>query len=457
MDDEHALQNLAFDGAEIFINEISVRLVVIPYKLQLRSAFGTSHSSSMFRVNALFVLLLNGEVGGVGEIGLPPKKRDCYEADLEDCVSFAISYWNSLNEAIQRGTCAECSPFQSLATKYFEKARTGGPLDSNLHRVMLQALDHCPMSSSSFGRAGRSGVESCLIDSWARSRNVTVFSLLNLAKENRLHKSFYTAALNDSIDSIVASARVGSHFTPNLKIKLNDSISFNKAILRRLDEAFPSPHHGWWSIDANCAWTPEIAMEMLTDVLMPFKPRIYMVEQPFPVDVCTTYRPEWIKVKEMYNASGINIFADESVRTWEDVAPLQLYANGVNIKLEKCGGYCGALRLVDEATRCGVEVWFGCMVGSNLNSTATAHLISLATEHGGSDLDGSILVARSSMVFDGGFVYAKESGGIILPRISGVGVLPNKIFSEHMKGILDSSPAKQPYSSETIYACSCKI
>ncbi len=101
-------------------------------------------------------------------------------------------------------------------------------------------------------------------------------------------------------------------------------------------------------------------------------------------------------MKELYNNHGLILFADESVRTYQDILRLKPYVNGVNIKFEKCGGYRGALRLVDTATANNMEVWFGCMVGSNLNSTATSHLFSLATSRGGSDLDGSLLVSLES-------------------------------------------------------------
>jgi hypothetical protein len=44
------------------------------------------------------------------------------------------------------------------------------------------------------------------------------------------------------------------------------------------------------------------------------------------------------------------------------------------------------------------------MVGSNLNSTATSHLFTLATF--GSDLDGALLVDSDSMMFEHGFTYS---------------------------------------------------
>ena len=67
------------------------------------------------------------------------------------------------------------------------------------------------------------------------------------------------------------------------------------------------------------------------------------------------------------------------------------------------------MRLVDTAITDKMEVWFGYMVGSNLNSTAASHLFSLATSQGGSDLDGSLLVSLDSQLFEGGFNYTSAT------------------------------------------------
>jgi hypothetical protein len=42
----------------------------------------------------------------------------------------------------------------------------------------------------------------------------------------------------------------------------------------------------WWSIDANAGWTSEIALQYLTRLksLPQIKSRIYMIEQPFPLE-----------------------------------------------------------------------------------------------------------------------------------------------------------------------------
>lgn len=114
-------------------------------------------------------------------------------------------------------------------------------------------------------------------------------------------RSFYTAALNDDVAQIVAATRFGLASTPLLKIKLDADVGRARAILAALtacyDEAVPrrgaaaaaplvpgdaGARSGVWSVDANAAWSADVARAYL-DVLRPYGPLIYMVEQPFPL------------------------------------------------------------------------------------------------------------------------------------------------------------------------------
>jgi len=104
-----ALPGLGGKGAGV---ERGVQCVVSlhKYTLRLRSAFGTSHSSTTSRANALLTVSLTDantpqlnddnasqkgsrsghskgsgpSIVGYGEIGLPPKKAGCYVADFAD-------------------------------------------------------------------------------------------------------------------------------------------------------------------------------------------------------------------------------------------------------------------------------------------------------------------------------------------------------------------------------------
>jgi L-alanine-DL-glutamate epimerase-like enolase superfamily enzyme len=275
------------------------------------------------------------------------------------------------------------------------------------------------------------------------------------------HVSFYTAALNDSIEAMVESAAFGRKFTPHLKIKLDGNVSRCASVLKALDEWSVKQEQSFastdvhaartktlWSLDANSSWTPEIAMQMATEVLPAYAHRILMLEQPFPFDIvmkdvlgCSLSKDEsmqkqqqqqqqqqqscdaWLQVKSVYNKLGIDIYADESMRTYKDIESLKSLVNGVNIKMEKAGGYRPALLAITHARAAGLKVWLGCMVGSNLNCTATAQLVALADA---SDVDGGLLVDDASQLFQGGFKYGPvdsvHAGTIIIPDSISMGV-----------------------------------
>lgn len=253
--------------------------------------------------------------------------------------------------------------------------------------------------------------------------NHRAFSCRALSK----HATFYTAALNENIEKMVDSAEFGSAFTPHLKIKLDGDIHRASAILKSLHAADQkrgqkrgdteecTEDELLWSVDANCGWAPDVALEMVA-VLQPYAAKIFMVEQPFPVDFVRAFASpstapdlvsKWKEVKAAYNALGIAIFADESMRTAEDVSVLAPFVDGVNIKLEKVGGYRTALTAIVAAKDAGLAIWFGCMVGTNLNSNQTAQLLDFSIA---SDLDGGLLIDEQCQLFTGGFAWGNATG-----------------------------------------------
>jgi len=422
----------------------TVQILLLACKLELATAFGTSHSSTSFRNNALLVLKLDGIFLGIGEAGLPPKKLHVYEADMNDCKEYVLGFIESIHSTKKQSVVDPQKMFEHLPDCYFSCFRST-PSNEAGHRpvrpifpLLLQALDNvnCTISRCSFGRAGRSLVESTILSACAHDCRLTTQELIGVPLEAPSHLSFYTAALNEDISLIVQAAKFGAQFTPQLKIKLNGDVDMSRRILKALDAALPATEGHHWSIDANCGWSPEVALCMLKEVLGPYTHRIFMVEQPFPVDIVSQAQdPEvarqWRGVKSAFNSADMLLFADESMRTCDDVVQLEPFVNGVNIKLEKCGGFIAALRAVEEARRHALHIWFGCMVGSNVNSTTTAQLFSLACA---SDLDGALLVTPGSQLFEGGFSYTKPNGNLSLfsDEIGfshGIGVVPKDLFA----------------------------
>jgi len=395
------------------------------------------------------------------EVGLPPKKAFVYEADMLDIQVFVEAYCAQLESSV--GTFSEghaaalqkvlqhtpAFSFPSLRSPAQSQTQEG---DIDIFCTLLGSLDACPLQHESYARAASSLIEVAATALLAESRGISVSQLLlgDLSANPSNHCSFYTAALNDDVQEMVSSAAFGAQHTPHLKVKLDGNAGRCATILDTLatwsstssssssSSSSTNTDSGdardWWSIDANCAWSPALVLSLSSELLPKYRERIKMIEQPFPVSLVFQAAEQeqmkgkgsegedlqqWVHAKDSLNRLGIDVYADESMRTYLDIAALAPYVNGVNIKMEKVGGYRAALKAVACAQEAGLKVWFGCMVGSNLNSTQAAALAPLAD--GGSDLDGSLLVTEDSKLFTGGFQFG-PNGTIVLEPLAGLGV-----------------------------------
>lgn len=65
-------------------------------------------------------------------------------------------------------------------------------------------------------------------------------------------------------------------------------------------------------------------------------------------------------------------------------------STGVNIKIEKSGGYRGAVKNMMTASALGLKKWVGIMVGSSLNCNQAVSILGFSDIAG--DIDGPLLV-----------------------------------------------------------------
>jgi hypothetical protein len=460
----HAFEVVSPEGAR-------ARVALHRYRLKLRFPFGTSHSSTTHRDNALFLLSVEGSLGRSGvagavdgsstitlaEAGLPPKRQYVYCSDVDDCVTFAVAWETRLRELLQNAVGAKdatcCTntddsclhPLSCLSADSARPLRAALAASSDsprigLLRTMLVALDTCkPVKEGlAFTSASQAMIEVAVMSALASYGRGTIqaTSQPDMGGIGRVHSllgldprmaetlpTFYTVALNDNLAVMLESAQFGRSFTPHVKIKLDADVAKAGRVLLALskwcserdqEEEKRGLQRGksWWSVDANCAWSPSVAMAMLETVLLPHKGRIFMVEQPFPVELTAVRRgcardedvEAWKRVRQAYASHGLRIFADESMRTAADVPDLLGLVDGVNIKMEKCGGYRGGLRAAYAAREAGLALWVGCMVGSNLNSFGAAQLVAMPGVVG-CDLDGAALVTKDSEIVQGGFSF----------------------------------------------------
>jgi len=157
-------------------------------------------------------------------------------------------------------------------------------------------------------------------------------------------------------------------------------------------------------VDANAAWSAPQALEKIA-ALRDFD--IEFVEQPLAADDIEGLR--WLQKR-----TDMPIVLDESVQVAEDIPRLAGCAQGINIKLMKCGGLREALRMIHVARACGFQVMLGCMVETSVAITAAAHLSPLVDF---ADLDGHLLIENDP--YQG---VGVTDGQLILPDRPGIGV-----------------------------------
>ena len=241
-------------------------------------------------------------------------------------------------------------------------------------------------------------LDAALHDLAAKRLGVPVYRLLGLGRPEP--QSAYTLAIAE-LETTVAEAKRLSGF-PILKIKVGggEDLETIRAVAKVSDASL-------W-VDANEAFSPEEAPELSRELK---RIGVRMIEQPAPAAA----GPEALRVVTDA-AEPVPVIADESAIDARDVPRLRGCVSGVNVKLAKCGGIRGALRMIHTARAHNMLVMLGCMVESSLGIATAAQISGLVDFV---DLDGAMLLADDPFA---GLDY--EKGRIRLRGESGLDVEP---------------------------------
>jgi len=221
-------------------------------------------------------------------------------------------------------------------------------------------------------RATIAAIDAALHDWVGKCLGVPVMHLLGLNPADAPPTS-YSIGLGEPAE--MAEKAQAARDMPILKIKLGTGD--DEAVLAAVRSAAPDKGI---RIDANQAWDADTAPDR---VRMCERYGVELVEQPVPADALAGLR-------RLKAARVLPIVADESCIRPADVLRLRDCVDGINVKLEKCGGIREALRMIHLARACGLRVMLGCMVESSLGIAAAAQLAPLADWI---DLDGHLLLA----------------------------------------------------------------
>ncbi len=160
-------------------------------------------------------------------------------------------------------------------------------------------------------------------------------------------------------------------------------------------------------VDANEGWKDK--EEAVRKINWLETQGVEFIEQPMPADMLEETR--WVRSRV-----HMPIIADEAALSPRAIPKLVDAYDGVNVKLDKCGGIQQALRMIYVAKSLGMKTMLGCMVCTSVSATAAAHLSPLVDY---ADLDGNLLIANDP--FRG--VQVRQ-GKLLLPNGPGLGLSP---------------------------------
>ena len=188
---------------------------------------------------------------------------------------------------------------------------------------------------------------------------------------------------------------------PVLKIKVG--LNTDEATIAAVRSVTKKPLR----VDANEGWKDK--EEAVRKINWLETQGVEFVEQPMPADMIEETR--WVRSRV-----HLPLIADEAAVNASALPKLVGAYDGVNVKLDKCGGIQQALRMIYVAKALGMRTMLGCMVSSSVSVTAAAHLSPLVDY---ADLDGNLLVANDP--YRGVTV---RQGKLILPSEPGLGIKP---------------------------------
>jgi len=249
------------------------------------------------------------------------------------------------------------------------------------------------------------GAASCAIDVLAHDRasqaaGVTLRDFLGLAGGEPPPTSFTIGIAEPQVMAERAAKAAAQGFTV-LKVKLGqgDAVAALSAIRERFS--------GTMRVDPNAAWTAAEAPARIAS-LVPFD--LEFVEQPIdPKDIDG--------LRRVRAASPLPIVADEAAIRASDVPRLVGACDGINVKLQKCGGVAAARAMIAVAHESGLKVMLGCRAAETSVAIAAAAHLASAVEW--ADLDGNLLITDDPFR-----AVAVENGRFVFPKRPGLGAIP---------------------------------
>lgn len=290
-----------------------------------------------------------------------------------------------------------------------------GDTPESLERDVRAALALIPEDPSDLvtlrtrleGRFPHGGAAACALDILGHDRaaqhaGVPLRTFLGLAPAGAPPTSFTIGIAEPSVMAERAAAAGAKGFSV-LKVKLGADPNEGE-VLGRIRERFS----GTIRVDPNASWTVAEAPARIAAIA---RHGIEFVEQPVdPRDLAG--------LRSVRERSELPIVADEAAVRAADLDALAEACDGINVKLQKCGGIAEARLMIEKAHGLGLKVMLGCRAAETSVGIAAAAHLAPAVEW--ADLDGNLLIVDDPFIAvpveQGRFVFSDRPGLGVIPR-----------------------------------------
>lgn len=253
-------------------------------------------------------------------------------------------------------------------------------------------------------KASRNAIDSALWDIVGKRAGLNVKKFLGNYR-NKI-KTSYTVDLVSPEMAKTQAVDLLSKGVEVFKIKVGSGIEEDLERVKTVREIIGPDRMAY--VDFNQAYSPRKAVEISRPLS---KYGIEFLEQPVPMG-------DLKGLKFVRDRSEIPVFADEAIFTPYDVLNvLQTEsADGINIKLMKCGGITDAVKMVNIAEAFRAPVMIGCMIETRVANSAGLAVALSKKQVGYTDLDGysSIIedIVSTGITFKDGYISGSDSPGI---------------------------------------------
>ena len=235
--------------------------------------------------------------------------------------------------------------------------------------------------------AARNAIDCALWDFNCKAQRRSIWDISGAPKPSAQPTAFTLSV--DTPAAMAKAAIIASDFNI-LKLKVDAGRIFDQ--IQAVAKARPKTR---LIIDANEALS---ASQVHALAAHPDAPQIAMIEQPLHNDI--------IHEHSFHDYHGPPLCADESFHGVDELSALKaLGYKAVNIKLDKCGGFSGALKLIKAAKEQGFLLMGGCMLSTSL---AVAPMSALMDNFDVIDLDGGALLEKDrkeGLIYENGKVH----------------------------------------------------